>query len=750
MALARAAGAFPAGCPPSYSLGVAAFVRDSFETSPRVLRVDLGRGARGSSAAAAPEAWSHADPSLDAIGRWSGAALALALLEDAARRSAPTPLVVAVGECVRRGVPTAARATIASRAPLTGRVADGQVGGRLGRRLASVLDALVVQGRTSLEGAVLVLEAGGRWRLEARPELRGLSPRATQEHLQAWLGDVTSLCVGPAGERGLPIASLVASGDPPHYVGRGGLGAVLGRAGLKAIAIVAPAIEGEPQRELHAALAGSPRLEARAREGTIELFGAHAARGALALGGERAAGAGDERGAQAGRQVAAELDAARATRHGCSGCPTPCGWVFARPAGAQPARFGATHALGLKLGFAHADAALELLGRCDDLGVDAKEIGAGLVLLCEGLEAGRVDGPPAWGDLARLGGFLDELEGGAGLGAGLGAGSAALAAELGLPRAALDEARREPGARDPAGALGAAVATRGADPMRSFPFLVHDGGDRALLERLVAPLALPPGAEDPRRGAGKGRLVWWHENLSAALDATGFCSFSAAALLSDGGVELEQLARWIGPDALLADAGAGEAAGRLAAMGAALVHLARRLDERWGEEDGRAPFAPGAGDPLADGELFGEYARLRGLEPDGSLTADERARFDADVLGLVRGRGGRAPESPGRQEAEPELPVAPMPVRPGRVFLTASGPLADALAGLNPLSMELPARLEQLFERLAGASPTLGAWFAPERPRPVVYRAGSRLGPGDAVHDGDRLDLVLVISGGAR
>ena len=40
------------------------------------------------------------------------------------------------GDGVRRGLPTAARATLASRAPLTGLLGDGQVGSDLGRRLA--------------------------------------------------------------------------------------------------------------------------------------------------------------------------------------------------------------------------------------------------------------------------------------------------------------------------------------------------------------------------------------------------------------------------------------------------------------------------------------------------------------------------------------------------------------------------------------------------------------------------------------
>jgi aldehyde:ferredoxin oxidoreductase len=672
------------------------------------------------------------DEALVRVASWSGLGLALAVLEQRARRdpAAAVPLVLAVGECVRRGVPTAARASVVSRAPLTGRLADGQVGGDLGRRLATLADALELSGATRVPGAVLVLDADGGALLVSRPELVGATPRTTHARLREAHGECAVLCVGPGGERALPFASLVASGTVEHFVGRGGLGAVLGRLGLKALVVAAPPVPAASDHELVTALTSSPRLEGRAAGGTLELFDSFAARGAL-----------DPR----ARAVSGELAGAREARHGCAGCPTPCGWVLRGPQGrGQGARFGATWSLGLRLGLPHAEDALALLARCDDAGLDAKEVGAGLGLLRAARERGRLPGGAVPDARAACERWIDELLGDVGEGARMGRGARALAVELGLEEL-LDEHASGPARAqdDLAVALGATVGVRGPDPMRTFPFLLHDLGDGGELARLVAPLSLPAGASDPRDPAGKGRLVWWHENLSAALDATGFCSFSAAALLADGVLDLERLARWIEPSALAAE-GQGDSAARLLAMGEALLHLARRLDERW--RGGRPALPPGAAARVAAPGLLDEYAALRGLDAAGRLTAAARERFDAcrpvaDPAALPAPRS--APAHPARR--------APAPRGAGRVRLRASGSLAQALGGELELELALPAPLVEVLASAAAARPAArDALLRDDRPRVAVYRGGARLAAGDEVRSGDRLEVVLVISGGAR
>ena len=680
-------------------------------TGVRVLEVDLDGADRPAALERARVGpFEAADGALRRLAARSGAGLAVALVaRDAPAREDEAPLVVSVGDGVRRGLPTAARAGVTSRSPLSGRLVDGQVGGDLGRRLASVADALVLRGRTGLAGALLVVDGGGAARLEVAGELLGRAPRERLARLAERFPGAAALVTGPAGERGIAFASLAAGGEVPHFVGRGGLGTVLARRGLVGLVVDAPEVAGAPSLELTAALARSPRLAARAAGGTLELFDALAARG------------GDAR----AREVAAELRGAARERHGCAGCPTPCGFAFERPQGApQTARFGATYALGLRLGLARAEDALGLLARCDAAGLDAKELGAGLAVVGAARARGSLPGEPLEGDVEACGRVLDELLAGRGAGARLARGAAALARELGLE----DELERvRGGARedDVAARLAAAVGVRGGDPQRAFPFLVHDGAERAAVEALVAPLVLPAGAEDPRDPAGKGRLVWWHENLSAALDGVGFCAFSAAALLSDGRLDLDALARGV--------AGVGGPA--LLESGAELNHLVRRLDEDWG-----------AMPPAPTGTLAGpwrEYAALRGLGADGRLTREARARFE-------RGEPLAVPPSDAPGAAAP----ASAPVRAqarGRVRLRSSGPLAEALGDARELELELPATLLDVLAAAARAAPAAAGLLERDgRALAVAYRGGERLAGGSAVRDGDEVELVLVISGGAR
>jgi aldehyde:ferredoxin oxidoreductase len=701
---------------------------------PLVLRVDLDRAAGNGplGPAAVLEPWSEPDPALDRLGASSGLALALSLLEQRARTDAraAAPLVIAVGHCVRRGLPTAARASIASRAPLSGRLADGQVGGDLARRLVRVADALEIRGALhGGPGLVLAVEEDGTARLDARSELAGLAPRATFDRLRELEGpECAVLCIGPGGERALPFASLAASGDVPHFVGRGGLGAVLGRAGLKAIVVRAREVPLAPERELHRALASSPRLEARAAGGTLELFEGFAARGALD---ERAHG------------VAAELERSRVVRHGCTGCPTPCGWVFRAPQGReQGARFGATWSLGLRLGLARAEDALGLLARADDAGLDAKELGAGLALLRMARDRGTIAGGPFRPERAGYEAWIDELLAGVGEGARLERGAEALAVELDLTRE-LAELGPTPAApeADLAAWLASAVAVRGPDPMRSFPFLAHDAGSAELLANAVAPLRLPRGAGDPRDPAGKGRLVWWHENLAAALDTAGFCTFSAAALLSDGALALERLAAWIEP--VREDrASDGTAAQRLLALGEAVSHLARRIDERWRGQRVRAERSAAL---LALPGMLDEYSTLRGLDTKGELAPTAKARFDR---GLSIAEFDRL-ATDASQPAERTEPSPTLPRTLGKVRLIASGLLREALGSAADLELELPSSVERVLSVACERQPAArAALFDGVRLRAAVYRKGVRLASGDVVRAGDCLDLTLVISGG--
>jgi aldehyde:ferredoxin oxidoreductase len=647
-----------------------------------------------------------------AVGGSAAALLALELAE-ALPGGAREALALAVGPAVRAGVPTAARATVAGVGPLTGRYVEGQVGGELGPLLAQLGGALLLHGRAQGSGLVLVIEPGPRARLERWPELVGATPADTESRLGTRLALGASLRVGPAGERGALAAGLVSG---QSFVGRGGLGARFG-AGLSLKALVFEGFSAGPavdQRAWTRLLQSSPRLEQRSELGTLELLHGSAARGEAGLSSAQ------------GASLAQDAQAARASRHGCRGCPTPCGWSFARSQGpAVRAHFGATLALLPERGPERFDAALGLLAMCDRLGVDAKEVGAALELWCRA-EGDRFDGERAARLLARA------LEPQAPERILLD-GAVATARQLGLPAPLNLHGQVAPRGLSGAMALAQWSSSGGSDPMRAFPFLEQQDAPRD--ER-----GWPRFEDLPTR-------LWWHQNLVAALDVSGFCAFAAAGLLADRVLALEEFAARLWPAQLPQTQ--GSAADRFIGLGAALIERRRALDARLGAAQAEPPAGLFAAEDLAALELL----RGRGL-PALDSDAPEFGLWSVPRALPLAGPGG--PRRPlGTPRSGPALASAAAPgeaARPGRVELFALGPLGRALGRALPggqLGRPLPASLAEVLASAAALDEELAARLLREgRILPEVLRRGQRLAPGDRVEDGDRLDLVLAIAGG--
>lgn len=717
----------------------------------RVLSVDLTELER-SGGAPCVEGWAPGDPVLARLAAWGGSALAVALFVEEARRFMPQspesiPLVLSVGNAVRRGVPTAARLTVASRGALTGRFSEGQIGGDCASRLARLADALVVRGRASRPGAVLEIDAAGGLQLHSMASLAGLPASETRRSLAERFGQAAALYVGPGGERGVRFATLISGLDRASHVGRGGLGAAFGRLGLKALVfsgppIVLPSLADGPRSSIVAALVSSPRLRARAEGGTHELWSAFQARGEL-----RGRNYSQELTSDDAERLWRESRDAASERHGCAGCPTPCGWVFERADRKQPTgpRFGAALALGPNLGFDHLDPALGLFSACDEAGIDAKETGAVLALLMRARELGRLEDAPAWGEvgaaelvIARLLDGPSEARTGA-----LGAAALARVLDLEGELFAVKGQSVRPD-HDLASLLGQCVSSNGADPMRSFPFATADGLDGERIQELLAPVGLPTGAEDAEDPRGAGRLVWWHENFVAAVDASGFCSFSAGGLVSDGVAELDQLACWIAPPSQAPESSAET----LLELGAAIVWLRRELAARWGAQE--AEDRPGwARQKLELPGMLDEYRLARGLDAAGS-PREEAARSLAagELFAFGREQLQRADAAaPAVHEEAHQGDHGPR--GPGQVHVRGTGPLGDRLGGPIELRVELPASVGEVLAALVRLRPEVASSVLHDgRPLAAVYRDGERLGSGARVRPGDLLDLVVAVSGG--
>jgi aldehyde:ferredoxin oxidoreductase len=649
-------------------------------------------------------------------------------------RPGPTPapsFAISVGDAVRRGVPTAARASVLARVPSTGRLADGQVGGELGARLATVCDTLLILGALPEDpaacapgaeptAAVLVVDPTGTWWVERLTGLGGRAPSAKRARLFERFGRCAGLCIGPSGEAGAPLANLASLAEPASYVGRGGLGLAFAATGLVALVVLAPPIA--PARDTRAeqlrrALERSPRLVARAEGGTLELAEDLAARGA--------------RNPEAARNAEAARDAARLAReaqtgrHGCRGCPTPCGWVLDGGSGTvRGARFGALAHLA---GLARTQPGLDpraLLARCDDLGLDAK--GATLAAL----RLAPLAADAAVDLLARGGGRAEQL-------------------------AALFDTRAPDQRDDGVARLARRVAGFGRDPMRVGLALADADPER--VARALAPVPWPPpGSSADLLAAGAGRFVWWHECFAAAIDAHGFCAFSAAGLLADGLLSLDELAEALMAPGHLAEVGGGRGV-ELIALGARLVAARHALAPPSAR---LARAADAALDPLeADGALP-EYRAAVGLDERGVLApaahtppGGARAWLAAAIERLEqRDAAARTPAPTVRAgscvapaASEHEAQRGPT----GSVTLAAGPSLAARLGGELHVALAGPGTVRAVLAEAERLRPACQGWLLRGLELlPAVHRAGARLGADDVLQPGDRLDLVLVIAGG--
>ena len=592
---------------------------------------------------------------------------------------------ISVGPCVVRGVPTAARATITARVPLRRGVMEAQFGGPFAAAFARRLDLVLVYGRAEDDCVLRIDESGVH--VDRYADVATSVARRASELASAHPGVHHVLTTGPAADAGIPFANLAQfDGDQldaslrggasldttPSYVGRGGLGRTVRATGVVAVTVAGvPKDSADPvppeAEDMRAWLRRSPRLIARSVGGTLELA--------------------EERGVPAESLPSPDPS----TRHGCSGCPTPCGWSFdvsttVYPAGESThvaARFSALQP------FFESGDVVQHVAVCNAIGVDART--AARVLECvsgtQGLESPSV--------------LLE-------------AGSRAN--ERALSWTCDDEYEVNAGGsqEDLASRVGSLLAARGPEPMRSLA--------------LFGPRAATPEEH--------GTLAYWNTCFAAAIDLSGFCAFSAAGLIADDVVSLAELAVEIAPPA--GWPGAEEVGPALAMMRTGEAHAARHLRMGGG---GRVISSPGGIDRAS-------------VDSDGRVDR-EVARAGAAYVAAMRSGVTETPPRPapaGKRGAPTRTVPSDSEIS---IVVRASGPLARRIGcdtATGELSLELPggSTVQSLLEHLAVRAPRARPWLLTPGGRavPVVTCDGVALTDSDSLEPDSTIDLVLVVAGG--
>lgn len=152
-------------------------------------------------------------------------------------------LIFAPGLLSGTSLVNTSRLSVGAKSPLTGTIKESNVGGTVGADLAHLgITAIVVDGQAS-EGEWYILKINKDGQAELLPggEYMGMRTYSLVDKLLQTFGKGKSvLCIGPAGEYRMGSASIQTTDvddRPCRAAGRGGLGAVMGSKGIKAVIV---------------------------------------------------------------------------------------------------------------------------------------------------------------------------------------------------------------------------------------------------------------------------------------------------------------------------------------------------------------------------------------------------------------------------------------------------------------------------------------------------------------------------------
>ena len=138
------------------------------------------------------------------------------------------------GPMVGSGFPGTSRFAVCAKSPLTGIWGESACGGTFGPELKKAgYDGIVITGRAEKPVSLFIVE--GEARLLDAADLWGRDTYETTDLLKKGDPGLKVLAIGPAGENLVRFAAI--GNDKGHFVGRTGLGAVMGSKRLKAICV---------------------------------------------------------------------------------------------------------------------------------------------------------------------------------------------------------------------------------------------------------------------------------------------------------------------------------------------------------------------------------------------------------------------------------------------------------------------------------------------------------------------------------
>ncbi len=491
----------------------------------KILRVDVGTGTavfedlpadwvlRGGRSLTSSIVAKEVDPKADALGP-------------------ANKIVFAPGLLAGTTAPNSGRLSVGTKSPLTGGIKEANVGGQAAQRLGRLgIAAVVVEGDPSDKRWVLHLSKEGA-RLDDGTPYWGQANYECAEALRAAYGPkVATIQVGPAGERGYrnsTVACTDPEGNPARHAGRGGVGAVMGARGLKAVVVDDAGTERPAAADKERFDSARKTLVDGLRSHPVTSQGLPTYGTAILINIINEAGGLPTRNFSTGRFDRAEAisgetvhqnceDRGGQREHACmTGCVVHCSNVYNDKDGnyvSSGLEYETIWALGANCDNSDIDAIARMDRLCDDLGLDTIEMGDTFGVAMEG-------GALPWGDAARMIELFEDIRQGTEMGQKLGNGCAHAGAAFAVTRVPAVKRQGIP-AYDPRAVKGIGVtyatSTMGAD---------HTSG------YAVATNILKVGGDvDPLAAEGQCPLSNGLQQATVLFDSAGLCVFLAFAAL---------------------------------------------------------------------------------------------------------------------------------------------------------------------------------------------------------------------------
>jgi aldehyde:ferredoxin oxidoreductase len=444
-------------------------------------------------------------------------------------------LVIAPGWVTGTSASTSGRTSFGGKSPLTGTIKESNAGGLSGQMIAKLgLKGVILEG-TPKDGKwyLLVINKDGVEFLPAG-DLVGKGMYEVDTVLWEKYPKTAVIGIGPAGEMKLSNAGISVNDTenrPGRYAGRGGLGAVMGVRGVKAIVVDDKGGPGVPiaDKELfdkgRKALNDSIMTHALTKkDGGLNTYGT-----AVLINVMNEAGGLPTRNFSSGQfeeaakisgemihEVCAKRGGEAMTGHGCHpGCIIKCSNIWGDEQGKHVAsclEYESVWAFGANCGIGDLDTIAELIRICNDAGLDTIEAGNTIAVAMDG-------GLLKFGDKKGAIELLNEVSKKTPLGRIIGQGVEATAKAFGVHRVPTVKGQSMP-AYEPRAVKGIGVTyattTMGAD---------HTAG------YTIAPEIAGVGGKVDPFDTKKADLSRTFQAATAFIDSTGHCLFIAFPIL---------------------------------------------------------------------------------------------------------------------------------------------------------------------------------------------------------------------------